>query len=596
MPELVWYRSLYWRIALGFVALLAALLAAQGTAFLWLTGRMSEILPGRSPAEYSQLIATDLVATLSEKPDAELDDYLNEKYTGTYRPFVVVTRDNRTVVSRRIQPPPMLVRAAYGRLNEANGMGRGGPGSGRDGGFGFGGRDGNSGNPGGLPSQADRAGGPGTGASGSSPAQPVPPPVAGGTGGAQPETRVDGSSQDRGPNGDRGRSGRGFDRFGRAGGRPGGFGAGGPGGPGGDRGGDRGPDRGQQTFVFAPVVINDATFAMVAVPSEAPPLSAALRNLGPTLGIVAAGLLITGSAVGALLIFRPTRRRLRTLQDAAQAIGAGELTARAPESGGDEVAMLAHTFNEMAGGLEERTRALVAVNESRRQLLADVSHELMTPLAAIRGYVETMTMADVKLTDATRQRYLGIVADETERLEHIIGDLLDLARVEGGGGTWKREAVSVRALFERVLNRHEPLLARRGVTLATHVAPDVTDVTGDPNRLEQALQNLAANAVRHTPEGGRVTLTAVRADGGTRLAVEDTGPGIPPEHLPHIFERFYKVDVSRTGTIIPSGSGLGLSIVQAIVQRHGGTITASNATSGGARFEIVLPDERPQGR
>ena len=564
MPELVWYRSLYWRIALGFVALLAALLAAQGTAFLWLTGRMSELLPGRSPAEYSQTIAADLVTTLAEKPETDLDTYLNDKYQGTYRPFAVVTRDNRMVVSRRIAPPPNLVRAAFGHLNEANGTGRGGgPPGGRDGG----------------PASNARDGG----------AQPAPSPT---TGASTAEPRSDGSGQDRGPGGDRGRGGRGFDRFGRGGGRPGGFGAGGPGGPGGDRGGDgRGGDRGgQQSFVFAPVVIADATVAMVAVPTEAPPLSATLRNLGPTLGIVAVGLLIAGSAVGALLIFRPTRRRLRTLEHAAQAIGAGELAARAPESGGDEVSMLAHAFNEMAGGLEERTKALVAVNESRRQLLADVSHELMTPLAAIRGYVETMSMSDVKLDDGTRQRYLGIVADETERLEHIIGDLLDLARVEGGGGSWKREPVSVAALFERVLHRHEPLLKRRGVTLAAHVAPDVAEIVGDPNRLEQALQNLAANAVRHTPEGGRVTLTAVRVDAGTRLAVQDTGPGIPPEHLPHIFDRFYKVDVSRTGTIIPSGSGLGLSIVQAIVQRHGGTISASNALFGGARFEIVLPD------
>jgi two-component system osmolarity sensor histidine kinase EnvZ len=113
-------------------------------------------------------------------------------------------------------------------------------------------------------------------------------------------------------------------------------------------------------------VINDATAAMVGVPSDPPPLSATLRNLGPTLGIVAVGLLIAGSAVGALLIFRPTSRRLGSLQRAAQAIGAGELGARASESGGDEVAMLAHAFNDMAGGLQERTKALVAVNESRR--------------------------------------------------------------------------------------------------------------------------------------------------------------------------------------------------------------------------------------
>ena len=258
--------------------------------------------------------------------------------------------------------------------------------------------------------------------------------------------------------------------------------------------------------MFAPVVVNGATVAMVGVTSEPPPLSAALRNLGPALGIVAVALLVAGTSVAALLIFRPTRRRLQSLQQAAQAIGAGQTGVRAPESGGDEVAMLAHAFNEMAGGLEERTQALVAINESRRQLLADVSHELMTPLAAIRGYVETMTMADVKLDDPTRQRYLGIVADETERLEHIIGDLLDLARVEGGGAAWKREPVSVLGLFERVLHRHDPIFRSKRISLETRIAPDVTDVTGDPNRLEQALQNLAANAVRHTPDGGRVML------------------------------------------------------------------------------------------
>jgi two-component system sensor histidine kinase ResE len=252
--------------------------------------------------------------------------------------------------------------------------------------------------------------------------------------------------------------------------------------------------------------------------------------------------------------------------------------------------MLAQTFNEMAGGLEQRTQQLVAIDESRRRLLADVSHELMTPLAAIRGYVETMAMRDLKLDDATRQRYLQIVGDETERMEHIIGDLLDLARVEGGAGEWKRDTVSVASLFERVQHRHDPALARKHLTLERTIARDVESVIGDANRLEQAIQNLAANAVRHTPEGGRIRLTAERVDAGVRMRVEDSGAGIPEEHLPHIFDRFYKVDVSRTGTALPSGSGLGLSIVQAIVKRHGGTIEASNSPDGGARFEIVLPD------
>ncbi len=364
---------------------------------------------------------------------------------------------------------------------------------------------------------------------------------------------------------------------------------------------ERGPDgRGRDGFgrgrgpgpppsVFAPVIVNGETQAMVAVPSEAPPLSIVMRDLGSTLGAVAIGLLIAGASVGALLIFRPTHRRLRSLQTAVRAIGAGQTDARAPVSGGDEVALLARAFNEMAGGLEQRTQALVAADESRRQLLADVSHELMTPLAAIRGYTETMAMPDLNLDEATRQRYLRIVFDETERLEHVIGDLLDLARLEGGGGAWKQEAVSVPALFERVLHRHDPVLQAKNITLERRVEPGADRVSGDPKRLEQAIQNLAANAVRHTPDGGKIRLAAEPVPGGVSLSVEDSGAGIPAEHLPRVFDRFYKVDISRTGTALPSGSGLGLSIVRAIVRRHGGTIQASNGSDGGARFDIVLP-------
>ena len=123
------------------------------------------------------------------------------------------------------------------------------------------------------------------------------------------------------------------------------------------------------------------------------------------------------------------------------------------------------------------------------------------------------------------------------------------------------------------------------------VAPELADVdfAGDANRLEQALQNLVANAVRHTPRGGRVAVAVARAGDGIDITVEDTGPGIPPEHLPRIFGRFYKADESRTGTDLKSGSGLGLSIVRAIVARHGGTVTAENRREGGARFTIHLP-------
>ena len=551
MPETVWYRSLYWRIALGFVALLATLLAVQGLVFLWLTGRTAEFLPGRSPVELAQAIARDAANALTERPDIDLDEHLNERFTSSYRSYAVAIADGRTVVSRSVPPPPNALRAAFGRLIAA-GVSVKSP-------EGFGPPRFEGGRP---PDGFDRR-----------------------EGGRRGEGPGGGPERGFGPGGPGGSGGP--DRGG-----PGGPDRGGPGGPGRGGPGRGGPGRGGPgvPLEFAPISLADrGIVGMVAVPVDPPPLSLTFRRFGPTFGAIAIGLLIAGTAVAAFVIFGPSSRRLRSLQQAARALGAGQLDVRAAEAGGDEVASLARAFNEMADGLEERSRALENAHETRKQLLADVSHELMTPLAAIRGYVETMGMTDLALDDATRQRYLRIVGDETERLEHIIGDLLDLARLEGGGGTWKREPVSVPSLFERVLQRHEPALRAKNIALEQHVAPGAEMIEGDPNRLEQVLQNLAANALRHTPEGGRIGLSADVADaGGVRIVVEDSGTGIPAEHLPKVFDRFYKVDVSRTGTSLPSGSGLGLSIVQAIVERHGGTITATNAPGGGARFEILL--------
>jgi two-component system sensor histidine kinase MtrB len=340
---------------------------------------------------------------------------------------------------------------------------------------------------------------------------------------------------------------------------------------------------------MAPVLVNGTQVGVVAVPASRPPMSVALREVGPMLGWVAVGLLTVGAAVMALVIFRPARQRLRGLEQAAAALGAGRTDVRATETGGDEVSSLARTFNKMADDLGARARALAASDDARRQLLADVSHELMTPLAAIRGYTETLGMRELVLDEPTRLRYLAIVGEETQKLEEMIGDLLDLARLEGGGGQWVEDDVKLADLFGRVQDRHGPTLREHRIALSSSVEPEGLTVRGDPQRLEQAIQNLAANALRHTPDHGRLELQARRGDAGVTISVRDTGPGIPPEHLDRVFDRFYKVDASRAATETPSGSGLGLSIVKAIVERHRGTITASNATDGGAVFEIRLP-------
>jgi len=504
-----WYQSLYWRIALGLIAFLALMLAAEGGIFLWLTDRIAGSMPARSPRRLAVIVASDLAAAIAANGTVDIEPYLREQYGEILQTFVVIMRDGR-ILSNHDDVPAPLLEAVRAELEFMDNLG---PRRFRPRGGGF------------DPEPADRA---------------VVPPRDGA------DARRDDSAADR-P--------RDFDR--RAARR-----------------------RGE----FAPILVGGVPLGRVVVLPGGPPFSRIVRQFGPTIGLIATGVLVIGTTLIALVVFGPARRRLRDVQAATERLGGGDLDARAPEQGGDEVAAVARSFNRMAEELAQRTRALEAADTARRQLLADVSHELMTPLTAMRGYIETLSMSEIQLDAATRERYLLIVSEETHRLERVVGDLLDLARLEGGGGTMRRDRVDVAAIFGRVAARHERELHERGIRLEQRVEPLAETVIGDADRLEQALQNLAANALRHTPDGGTITLTSAPLPNGTLLTVRDTGTGIPPEHVRLIFDRFYKADAARRAA---GGSGLGLSIVKAIVERHGGSISVRN--DGGAVFEIVLP-------
>jgi two-component system sensor histidine kinase BaeS len=490
----LWYRSLYWRIALGLFAFLALMLTAQGALFLWMTDRIAGSMPARSPRRLAALVASDVSAAITANPGLDLRTYLPEQYGETLQTFVVVMRDGRTFSNHDDVPEALLeaVREEQRFMNDGprRFARRGGPGPPPD----LDARDGDDRRP--------------------PPRRPPPPP------------------------------------------------------------------RGE----FALVLVDGMPVGRVIILPGGPSFWRILTRLGPTMAPVAAGVLGVGMVVIAFVVFGPARRRLKAVQETTERLGTGDLDARAPDYGGDEVAAVARSFNKMADELTSRARALERSDAARRQLLADVSHELMTPLTAMRGYIETLAMSELQLDSPTRERYLQIVTEETHRLERIIGDLLDLARLEGGGTSMRRERVDVNALFTRVAARHERELRERRVRLVPHVSLGAEQVNGDPDRLEQALQNLAANALRHTPEGGDIHVSSALVPDGLMLTVGDTGPGIPEEHLPLIFERFYKVDAARMAA---GGSGLGLSIVKAIVERHGGRIRARN--DNGAVFEIVLP-------
>jgi two-component system sensor histidine kinase BaeS len=340
-----------------------------------------------------------------------------------------------------------------------------------------------------------------------------------------------------------------------------------------------------------PIVVNNQVVGVVVVLPRAP-FAFLLGRYAPSLAIVASAALVVGAALAALIVFGPARKRLRAVEDAAHRLGAGDLSARAPAGGGDEVAEVAAAFNAMAGDLSARAEALAEADRVRRQLLADVSHELTTPVTAMRGYLETLTMPEFDLDQETKARYLGIIGDETARLEHIIGDLLDLARLEGGGGTIVvDDDVLVEQLFERVLARHERDLQDAGVRMTTVIEPGADTVLGDRDRLEQALQNVAANALRYAPAGTTIELRAAKGPTHITVSVSDEGAGISPDHLPHVFDRFYKAEASRAARSGPGkagGSGLGLSIVKAIVERHGGNV-AVTSVPGRTVFSLRLP-------
>ena len=515
-----WFRSLYWRIAAGSMAVLAVLLLAQAVVFLWMSGTIATALLGQSPDRIAAEAAREVAEALKKDPSLDLEKFVRDRYGSLTQPLMVVLEDGRAVRNHEL-PPPDGMRRWPGRP----------PGTGP-----------------GMPGPGSTVSGPGA------PGGQVP--------GMAPDGRApSGTLQGRG--GQRGDGQRPF------GSRMGG----GRDGPPGER---------------APIQLDGDHVGTVFVAGRNPRTAMFLREFAPTQAVIGVILLVVGSAIASLAIFRPAHRRLRGLEDVARAIGEGNLAARAPESGGDEVSALARAFNQMAGDLETRTRAVEQSDRMRRQLLADVSHELKTPLAAIRGYAETLAMPEVRLDGDTRRRYLEIVGDETIKLERIVGDLLDLARLEGGGFTLACEAVPIRRLLRGVADRHERDMIEKQVALETLVADGLDTIWCDPVRLEQALQNLVANALRHTPEGGQITLLAERAGAGARIIVRDTGTGIPEEHLPHIFDRFYKTDASRTDPQAKSGSGLGLSIVKAIVELHGGSVSASNVPTGGAELTITL--------
>ena len=294
-------------------------------------------------------------------------------------------------------------------------------------------------------------------------------------------------------------------------------------------------------------------------------------------------LLWTGLAAGiagVLLISLLSRRVLspvRSLGSAASQLGRGDLSQRVPTQGRDEVSDLGRTFNSMAEDLEK-------AEAQRRSLMADVAHELRTPLSNIQGYLEAVK--DGLLQPDTHT--IDTIHQQVTHLTLLVEDLRLLALADAGALRLNSEPDSLEQTLSKSIEAVRPRAEARSVSLSLEIAPDYPLVEMDRTRIAQVVGNLLENAISHTPEGGQVSVQADISDtGDARVAVSDSGSGIPADDLPLVFERFYRVDPSRTRST--GGAGLGLTIAKQLVEAHGGFIYAESDPGNGSRFVFELP-------
>jgi len=338
---------------------------------------------------------------------------------------------------------------------------------------------------------------------------------------------------------------------------------------------------------------------VVAIPEQV--LGSAWRELVPSLAIAGVASLCISLLV-AFFVSRSITRPIVAMTAASEQIARGNYEHVIPAEGQDEVARLAGSFNRMAREVERSGQA-------QRDFLANVSHDLKTPLTSIQGFSQAILEGAIDNAQGY-QRAAQIIREESERMGQLIQSLLELARLEAGEATQQREAVAPVELLQHCAEKFSPLASEAGLELAVYVPQDMPTILGNKARLEQAVSNLLDNAIKYTSPGGRIeaSLHSLKlpirgSEGGDEqlgglasqaglvgpwvaIRVQDTGPGIPQEDLPYLFERFYRVDKSRSGT---KGSGLGLAIAKEIVEAHGGAIRLHSELGHGSSFVIFLP-------
>ena len=294
--------------------------------------------------------------------------------------------------------------------------------------------------------------------------------------------------------------------------------------------------------------------------------------------IIAAGLVaLVASMLIAFLFARNVSRPIVQLRDVAHALADHDFSDNALERAPGEVGELAASLHSLSSRLE-------ALEKVRRDFVANVSHELRTPLTIVGGFAETLAEDD--LPPETRKEFAGMIVSNTQRMQRIVDDLLDLSRIESGGWIPKPEMVNVSEIVEEVLGTLEPSASAKGLSVRTYIPANASTAYADRTAIRQILSNLIENAIRHTAQGV-VTIFSEPAPEGVWVGVRDTGEGIAAEHSSRIFERFYRVDSGRSRE--QGGTGLGLAIVRHMTEAHGGRVRVSSRLGEGSAIAAFFP-------
>lgn len=357
--------------------------------------------------------------------------------------------------------------------------------------------------------------------------------------------------------------------------------------------------QGSKIFSVAPVTVGGAThgYLYVVLAGQAHDSVAEMLQgsyiLHLSIWVIAASLLLTLGA--GLLLFRYLTRRLARLADAMDSFqrsglaGADDAVAvqiNNHAQAGDEIDRLGVTFSRMSQRITEQVAKLRQTDALRRELVANVSHDLRTPLAALQGYLETLLLKEGSLTPGQQHQYLEIASRHSERLGRLVAELFDLAKLDAQATPLQAEPFALGELVQDVAQKYQLAAEDKQIRLAVHCADDLPFVHADIGLIERVLANLIENALRYTPQNGTVTLAVTRGEKTVRVQVSDTGCGIPAQDLPYIFDRFYRVEKARQTHA--GGAGLGLAIAKRILDLHGSAIRAESELGLGTSFMFEL--------